>query len=281
MARPLRILAAGLTYHVSARGNAKMTIFEDVAERRKLLRILETVCGELAVDCLAYCLMSNHYHLVICTQEPNLSLVMQTLNSTYAAWWNKRRGRVGHVFQGRFHAQVVQDGDYLLTACRYVVRNPVKAGLVRTPREWTWSSYRATAGYVRPPAFLRADRLLSLFGSDDPQGACDRFRSFVCAGDADADTLPEGSVFGDDSFVGQFIDQFAAADIEIPGRDKNLRPPLFSLFSGAVSRRRRDDQILEALGFGHSVVAVARYLQVDRSTIYRIAGSRRRRRASA
>src|SRR5262245_25791881 len=130
-----------------------MPVFVDAIERCMFLRLLARMCGRCEVECYAYCLMTNHYHLVIKTLRANLSLAMQRLNSAYAGWWNKRHGRVGHVFQGRFGSQVVQDGDYFLMACRYVVRNPVSADLVASPEVWRWSSYRATAGFSRAPAF--------------------------------------------------------------------------------------------------------------------------------
>src|SRR5262245_26908051 len=208
MARPLRIQAAGLTYHITARGNAKMPIFVDAIERRTFLRLLARACGRRGVECHAYCLMTNHYHLVIKTLRPNLSLTMQRLNSAYAEWWNKRRQRVGHVFQGRFGSQVVQDGDYFLTVCRYVVRNAVAADMVTSLEAWPWSSYRATAGLSRVPAFLKPDVLLRLFGAKDRRTAMRRYRAFVCAPDAGADSLPEGPVVGDDAFVDQFNEWF-------------------------------------------------------------------------
>jgi putative transposase len=131
VSRPLRILDAGALYHVVARGNAKMAIYHDDVDRRRFLTILETVVEQHQIECHAYCLMSNHYHLVIRTLEPNLSPAIQYLNGVYAQWWNKRHKRVGHVLQGRFKAQLMQREGYFLEACRYVVLNPVRAGLVK------------------------------------------------------------------------------------------------------------------------------------------------------
>src|SRR5262245_34754461 len=151
MSRPLRILAAGALYHVVARGNDRMAIYHDDVDRWRFLANLETVADQYRVECHAYCLMSNHYHLVLRTLEANLSSAIQYLNGVYAQWWNRRHGRVGHVLQGRFKAQLVQREGYFLEACRYVVLNPVRAGLVNDVEDWPWSSYHYTAGFAPRP----------------------------------------------------------------------------------------------------------------------------------
>src|SRR3954466_1537135 len=130
MARSLRIQCAGLTYHVTARGVRRLHIYLDDVDRRQFLVILAAVVERYDLRCHAYCEMSNHYHLALTTREANLSRAMQQLNGDYAQWWNWRHERVGHVFQGRFNAQVVQDGRYLANVCRYIVLNPVRAGIV-------------------------------------------------------------------------------------------------------------------------------------------------------
>src|SRR5512143_538242 len=122
-----------------------MSIYLDDLDRLEFLRLLGRAFAAHAVDCHAYCLMDNHYHVVITTNEANLSVAIQQVNSPFAQWWNGRHCRPGHVFQGRFGAQVIQDEGYLLTAARYVVLNPVRAGVVPGPEQWPWSSYRATA----------------------------------------------------------------------------------------------------------------------------------------
>ena len=270
MARPLRIQAPGLIYHVTARGNAKMSIFLDATDRRTFFRLLARTFTRQDVQCFAYCLMSNHYHLVIKTLQANLSLTMQILNSAYAEWWNKRRRRVGHVLQGRFDAQVVQDGVYFLNACRYVVRNPVVAGMTAAPDEWPWSSYLATAGRRRPPSFLKTDAVLAAFHEVSRAAAVRRYCAFVGAPDADSEPLPATAVIGDDDYIDQFSDWFVSASEEVPARERTTRPTLESLFSGAVTRRRRNAQAIEATQFGYSVVVIARHLDVDPSTVYKV-----------
>src|SRR5262245_63741018 len=179
MSRSLRILADGALYHVVARGNAKMAIYYDDVDRRRFLKTLETVADRYRIECHAYCLMPNHYHLVLRTLKPNLSAAMQYLNSVYAQWWNQRHMRVGHVLQGRFKAQLVQRDGHFLEACRYVVLNPVRAGLVARIEDWTWSSYRATAGIGSPPRWLTTALILG----PRPDPAWHRaYRVFVASG---------------------------------------------------------------------------------------------------
>jgi REP element-mobilizing transposase RayT len=151
-----------------SRGNAKMRIFLDDADYRQFVYLLGDVVEEFAIECWNYCLMPNHYHATLQPTQPNLSQAIRRLNGVYGHWWNRRHQRVGHVFQGRFKAQVVDHDGYLLALSRYVVMNPVRAGLVETPEKWPWSSYRASAGLEPPPAFLATDSTLRLFG-DGPE----------------------------------------------------------------------------------------------------------------
>jgi len=163
VARPLRICIPGAVYHVIARGNTRDFVFLDDADRIAFLDVLARVVERFGCVCHAYCLMGNHYHLVLETPLGNLSAGMRQLNGLYAQYFNRRHGRCGHLFQGRFRAILVEKETYLLAVARYVVRNPVRAGLCREAGEWQWSSYRATAGHVECPSFLCTDWLLSRF----------------------------------------------------------------------------------------------------------------------
>jgi len=151
-----------------SRGNAKMPIFLDDRDYRKFVFLLGDVLEPSAILCWNYCLMPNHYHLTLQPTRPNLSTAIKNLNGEYALWWNREHGRVGHVFQGRFKDQIVDRERYLLALSRYVVMNPVRAGLVAQPEAWFWSSYRATAGLSSAPAFLSTNLTLGLFG-DEPE----------------------------------------------------------------------------------------------------------------
>src|SRR5512135_2619432 len=181
MARPLRIQAAGLTYHVTARGSGRMVIYRDDEDRDRFLELLARVVESHGIICSAYCLMTNHYHLVLTTTSANLSGSVKQLNGTYGQWWNRRNDRLGHVFQSRFFAQVVQDDAHMLAVCRYVVLNPIRADLVRSPEEWPWSSYRATAGMSAVPPFLRPDDLWRLLASAPGAAASLGYQAFVGA----------------------------------------------------------------------------------------------------
>ena len=178
MPRPLRIQTPNLVRHVVSRGNGKMSIFLDDVDYRQFVHLLGVVTLEAGIRCWNYCLMPNHYHATLEPTLPNLSVAVRRFNGVYGLWWNKRHERVGHVFQGRFKDQIVDHESYALTLCRYVVLNPVRAGLVKHPCEWPWSSYLATAGRCSPPAFLSA-ATLGLFGDGDVAALQERFARFV------------------------------------------------------------------------------------------------------
>jgi REP element-mobilizing transposase RayT len=130
--------------------------------------------------CFAYCLMGNHYHLVVATPQPNISAGMHRLNGGYARWFNRVHGHQGHLFENRFHSELVERDSHLLEACRYVVLNPVRAALVAEPADWPWSSYRATVD-MSGSDLVASTELLELFGLDGLK-ARRRFVEFVRAG---------------------------------------------------------------------------------------------------
>ena len=178
MARPLRVEFPAAVYHVTARGNERKAIFRDDEDRDRFLRQLAREVDQHRWRCHAYCLMDNHYHLVLETAEANLARGMRRLNSTYSTSFNRRHERVGHLFQGRYHAVLVEKENYMLAVSRYVVLNPVRAGLVARPADWAWSSYRATAGHQPRPAFLDIGGLLGRFAAN-PNAARRAYRLFV------------------------------------------------------------------------------------------------------
>lgn len=181
MARPLRIEFPGAIYHVTARGNARAPIFLDDEDRQLFLSVLAECVKRFDWLCHAYCLMDNHYHLLIETPEGNLSFGMRQLNGIYTQRFNRRHGRVGHVFQGRFKAILIERESYLLELCRYVVLNPLRAGMVQDVAQHAWSSYPAMIGASPAPPWLYTDWLLSQFGSDRAD-ARRRYAKFVSEG---------------------------------------------------------------------------------------------------
>ena len=212
MSRPLRIEFPGAVYHVTSRGDRREPIYRDDADRAAQLAVIAHAMDRFDAQLLAYCLMGNHYHLVLHTRQGNLSRLMRHVNGVYTQDHNRRHGLVGHLFQGRFKAILVDRDAYLLALCRYVERNPVAAGMVRAPRDWAWSSYRAHVGVEVTPAWLDTDGLhgyllgRSVNGRADRNRACRQYAALAGqADDQDAtfwqDTL-RGQVFlGDEAFV--------------------------------------------------------------------------------
>ena len=181
MARQLRLEYEGALYHVTARGNGRQAIFLDDTDRRLFLDLLGREVEQQQWRCYAYCLMDNHYHLLLETPEGNLSRGMRRLNGTYTQAFNRRHERVGHVLQGRFTSILVDKDAYLLELCRYIVLNPVRAQLARTVHAWPWSSYRATAGRASIPPWLGVTTVHRLFHRTKI-GAQQRYQQFVREG---------------------------------------------------------------------------------------------------
>ena len=151
MARPLRIEFPGAVYHVTSRGNEKRPIFKNDGDRKAFLAFLAETAKRFGWSITAWVLMTNHFHLVLQTPEPNLSRGMHWLNGSYAGWFNHAHKRWGHLFGGRFKAFLVEKEAYFTEVLRYVVLNPVRAGMVTTPEKYRWSSYRSTAGLEQLP----------------------------------------------------------------------------------------------------------------------------------
>ncbi len=201
MSRPLRICIPGGVYHLNSRGNAREAIVRDDSDRRGFLDTLEHVVDRFGWFCHAYCLMTNHYHLAAETPFPNPPSGMRQLNGLHAQSFNGRHNRCGHVFQARYSSRLIQKDNYLLAVCRYIVLNPVRAGICRHPADWPWSSYRATAGLDEPEPFLTTDWLLAQF-APTKRLAQQRYRAFVAEGLADElERQVRGQRLGDDDFL--------------------------------------------------------------------------------
>ncbi len=167
MARRHRIVFCGAIYHVMARGNRKLPIFVDDVDRRRFLAILAIALEKFGAECFAYCLMGNHFHLVMHTPHANLPNVMHHIDGLYAQFVNWRHHLTGHLLDGPYKAIVIDDTAYLRNTIGYVLRNPVAAGLVNDAAHWQWSSYNATKGKARPK-FLTLTWLTQIFEADDP-----------------------------------------------------------------------------------------------------------------
>ncbi len=181
MARPLRLEFPGALYHITSRGDRREDIYDDDDDRLLFYGVLNEVYERYNWRIHAYCLMSNHYHLLVETPDANLSMGMRHLNGVYTQRFNAKQHRVGHVFQGRYKAILVQKDSYLLELSRYIVLNPVRARMVRTAKDWRWSSYRATVGQDETPKWLYPDWLLSVY-SKQRATATRHYKQFVAEG---------------------------------------------------------------------------------------------------
>ena len=248
MARPLRIEYPGALYHVTSRGNARQRIFRNDKDRSYFIELLASTADRFQWLCYAYCLMDNHYHLVIETREANLSKGMRQLNGVYTQKCNRKYHKTGHLFQGRYKAIIVDRDPYLLELCRYVVLNPVRARAAEKIEDWKWSSYRATAGIDDVPSFLAADRLLAQF-STTRKRARTLYQRFVAEGISGTSPWDElkGQVYlGDERFM-EKIKDLRRNDREIPRyQRKAAKPDLHLLFAKIRSREARNKAIYAA-----------------------------------
>jgi REP element-mobilizing transposase RayT len=234
MSRPLRIEFPGAVYHVTSRGDRREPIYRDDADRLAHLDVLAQAMDRFDAQMLAYCLMGNHFHLVLHTRSANLSRLMRHVNGVYTQRFNRRHGLAGHLFQGRFKAILVDRDAYLLALCRYVERNPVAAGLADEPGSWPWSSCRAHLGQVEAPPWLDTDGLHGHLLGQPVLSDADRLRAFGLYADLVGSARPgdadfwrrslNGQVFlGDESFVQRLLLQTAPARREAPGIPKSQR----------------------------------------------------------
>jgi putative transposase len=279
MSRPLRIEYPGAVYHITSRGDARRPIFRDDKDRLMFLDVLASIVCRFNWLCHAYCLMNNHYHLVIETPEGNLSRGMRQLNGVYTQRFNRRYRKPGHVFQGRYKAIVVEKESYLLELCRYVVLNPVRAKAAVRPEAWMWSSYRATAGFVDVPVYLTADWILGHFGKKR-NAAKKHYRKFVRAGetkDKPWDHLKGQIYLGDEPFVLAMkgLVRESQSLMEVPRIQRYAdRPELTELFH-ATGRNDRNAAIVAAhMRYGYTLSEIGRYLGIHYTTVSKILKAR-------
>ena len=178
MARPLRIEFAGAFYHITARGNETKDIFKSIRDRSQFLSYLESATGRYEAVIHAYCLMTSHYHLLLETPSGNLSQIMRHINGAYTTYFNTKRKRSGHLFQGRYQGILVEADEYAQELSRYIHLNPVRAGIVRSIGDYRWSSYRSYIGKEKPPGWLARDLVLGYFGKKISEGQ-QGYRDFV------------------------------------------------------------------------------------------------------
>ena len=272
MARNPRPVFPGAVYHVMARGVRKSDLFIDDADRRKFLRLLAAAVKKYACRCYVYCLMDNHYHVVILTTRNNFSRFAQYLNGEYAKYFNWRHKYSGHVFDGRCKAPLIEDNEYLATAIAYVLRNPVEANLVKRAEQWKWSSYRATVGKCSCPRFLTTDWLPRVFMTKTIEAACRRLAAQIHGTDNDYDIDAEVAR-GSARFHKHTRKVIGATlyKMRVPRSFRAVgRPGLDELFAGVKKTDRRKVILRAQIAHGYLLSEIARYLDLHPTTISRI-----------
>jgi REP element-mobilizing transposase RayT len=255
-----------------------MPIFEGDHDRMLFLAILQEVVKRFNWLCHAYCLMGNHYHLLVQTVDGNLSRGMRHLNGVYTQSFNRQHSRVGHVFQGRYKAILVERDSYLLQLCRYVVLNPVGAGMVEEPGQYLWSSYGGTAGLGKRHPLLTVDWILGQFG-DKLKEARKQYSQFVLAG-IEAPSpwvkLKAQCLLGGREFIEKIAPALKDKSglTEIPKQQRLVgRPALDDVLSESTGRNRqeRDKAIIMAhLEYGYTLSEIAKHIGLHYTTISKI-----------
>jgi len=236
MSRPLRIEYPGAWYHVMNRGRRSESIFLDKHDYLMFVDLLIEISGMWNVNVAAYCLMTNHYHILLQTPDGNISRCMRHLNSVYTQRYNRKHGFDGQLFRGRFKSIIVCDDSHLLQLVRYIHKNPVKAGLVKDMPDYEWSSYKGYLSYAKKWQWLHKDHIFSMI-TPKKRGRLKPFVEFMQKDDSEEVTklfslkkLP--SFFGPESFITGIKEKhyFKKKSYEVP-ESKRLAPTSDSIIS--------------------------------------------------
>ncbi|PMJ90631.1 transposase [Vibrio sp. 10N.261.55.A7] len=273
MSRPLRIEYAGALYHVTSRGNARQPIYLDEADFALFLDVLADTCRRFNWVIHSYCLMTNHYHLLVETPDGNLSKGMRQLNGVYTQKFNRKHNRVGHLYQGRYKAILVDKDAYLLEVGRYILLNPVRAHMVDTPDEYPWSSWDCIIGKKEAPDWLAVNQTLLQFGKQKNKAKL-RYQQFVLEriGVPLWSNLKQQVYLGSDEFVNKHLPN---ADLEegdmkeIPAKQRQAKP--LSLKEYEANEDNRNDAIIAAFrSGGYTQKEIGEYYGLHYSRISRI-----------
>ncbi len=279
MARPLRLEYPYALYHITSRGDRRENIYEDDADREQYLDVLSSVINQFNWVCFAYCLMDNHYHLLVQTPDGNLSKGMRQLNGVYTQSYNRRHKKTGHLFQGRYKAILCQEEAYLLELSRYIVLNPVKARIVKRAENWKWSSYQATTGRSLVPEWLSVEYLLSQF-SRQKKAAIRKYEAFVEEGLKNGpiwDQLKNQVYLGDAKFIEKALSHLdeQQQDVQIPKSQKRPIPQALEYYERHTLNR--NDAIINAyLSGGYSYEELGRYFSLHFTTVGKIIRGRQK-----
>ena len=290
MARPLRIEYAGAVYHVTARGGRREPIAKDNSDRRLFFDILGEALQRFDAQAWAYCLMDDHYDLVLHTREANLSRLMRQINGVYTQRFNRRHRLTGHLFQGRFKAILVDHDRYLLEVCRYVDLNPPRARIVKRAEAYAWSSYRALAGLAARPDWLDAKPLYAqLAPGKSAAYAASKYAKFVAQGKGRqlwSDHLKQQIYLGDENFIARMQKHAGIDRTGKPANTRRGRPNVGKIHRRAPvdvsdlqdyarlianDKDERNQNIANAFyQGGHSQTAIALAFGVSGSTVSRV-----------
>ena len=248
MARPLRIEYPGAFYHVTSRGNERKAVFKSLRDREKFLGYLESSTERYGAVIHVFCLMDTHYHLFIETPSVELSKIMQHINGAYTTYFNRKRGRSGHLFQGRYKAILVEADEYAMELSRYVHLNPVRAGIVKTPEEYKWSSFRYYISDGKAPKWLKRDFILSYFNGK-PTSAMKKYRDFVYTlmdkeYESPLAKLQHSLILGSSEFVAEIKDRFIRCkepERDLPILREMIDRPGIETIEQAVDSRIKND----------------------------------------
>jgi len=271
MSRPIRIQYSGAVYHIISRGNKKEAIFKNNKDFTLFLDILSEVIERYNWKLYAYCLMKNHYHLLIETIDPNLSQGMLLLNGKYTQKFNRRYDTCGHLFQGRFKAFIIDRESYLLEVVKYIILNPVNAGIVKSPSEYKWSSFNDIISNKRN-INIDFKTILNLF-ENNIKNPIEQFIEFISSGDKfDYKKNLTGKIFlGDIKFAKKVMKYSRGAKRfkEIAKKSRFVdRPKLKEIFGRIRNIERRNELIYEShIKYGYSFSEIAKYLKLHYSTV--------------
>ena len=289
MARPLRIEYPGAVYHVTSRGNAGSSIFKDEEDRKNFLQILTESKKKYNFLCHTYCLMDNHYHLLLETLDGRLSQIMRQINGVYTQYYNRKRNRRGHLLQGRYKGILIQKDSHLLEVCRYTVLNPVRSGMVKSPELWKWSSYSELAGISKISNYLDKEWIAGCFGKTKKKSE-KAYQQFVLEGIGDETiwtSLIGQCLLGTEDFIAEMID-YAKGYREIPEISKEQkffnRPKLEELFLKEImiDLKKRNEFIYQSVyEYGYKQKEVADFLGLYFTSVSRIINDVKRLRMSS
>jgi REP element-mobilizing transposase RayT len=286
MARPLRIEYAGAFYHITSRGNERRDIFKSDSERMRFLSYLESAVERYKAVIHAYCLMNNHYHLLLETPMGNLSEIMRHINGAYTTYYNIKRQRAGHLFQGRYKAIIVDKDEYAGELSRYIHLNPIRAKIVNKPEEYKWSSYRSYIGLEVPPKWLKVDFIHSYFGGRK-KSAQRKYRSFV---DSLADRRYESplkevvasTILGGIDFVKEIKDKYLSkriVDRDVPALAElkkasieEIKQAVEDIFRGDTNLARKAVLYISHRYSGRTLTEIGKHFQIGESGVTKASG---------